>query len=124
MMKKKLLKKRVKDLEFQRRLLTDLLTGLRESAQVTTGNYAMHLLICGITAEQAEMVEAFWEWADRQDKSTLTRERLLAEFDARAPIQLKEHLVGHLMSHREDGTKTFYCDLVLGKETAGESSTS
>lgn len=119
-MNKKQLKKRVKDLELQRRLLTDVLIELRETARVTTGNYEMYLLMAGVTAEQVDIIEAFWQWADRQDKSTLTRERLLAEFEARAPIQLKDHLEGYLKMHRLDGTKTFYCDLVLGKETPGE----
>jgi hypothetical protein len=114
-MKKKDLKRRLKDLELQRRLITDVIVELREAAQVKTGNYAMYLLMCGTTAEQADMIETFWQWADRQEKSTLTREQLLAEFDVRAPVQLKGALEGLLMAHRRDGTKSFYCDLVLGK---------
>lgn len=114
-MKKKDLKRRLKDLELQRRLITDVLGDLQEAAQVKTGNYAMGLLIRGLTAEQADMLETFWQWADRQEKSTLTREQLLAEFDARASVQLKGALEGILMDHRKDGAKTFYCDLVLGK---------
>lgn len=116
-MKKKDLKKRLKDLELQRRLITDLLVELREAAQIRTGNYAMYLLMCGTTAEQVEMIETFWQWADRQEKSTLTRERFMAEFEARAPLQLKHALEGLLVAHRRDGAKTFYCDLVLGKGT-------
>lgn len=121
-MKKKLLEKRIKDLELQRSLLKDVLGGLLEAAQITdAGNYAMCLLTLNVTAEQVDIIEAFWQWADRQDKSTLTRERLLAEFEARAPYQIKPHLEGYLKMHRRDGTKTFYCDLVLGKESPAES---
>lgn len=115
-MTKKALKKRIKDLELQRRFISDVLVGLVEMIEPDHGHYAQFMQLICMAAAGDDSLDAFWLWADRQDPSTLTRELLVAEFEARVPPPLRGFFETILKAHRKDGDKAFYCDLVLGKE--------
>lgn len=117
-MRKKALKRRIQDLQTQNDNITWVLGALVDAVKPPKAHYAMYALMGHFTAEMVATLDQFWKWADLQDKSTLTKEHLLKEFESRMPIRLKGNLEEILGEHRKDGTPqfAFYADLVLGKE--------
>lgn len=117
-MRKKALKRRIEDLKAQNYYMDWVLGALIDTVKPEKIHYAMCALRYKFTADQVAQLDEFWKWADLQDKSTLTKEQLLREFESRMPYQLKGKLDEILMWHRKDRTPqfAFYANLVLGKE--------
>jgi hypothetical protein len=116
-MKKKALRKKIEDLKTENAFLLQIIAALMESVKPARGHYATFALTIGMTAEQLARLDEFWRWADLQDRSTLAKELLQREFEARMPIELRGHLEHFLQLHRKGQTPQFlfYADLVLGK---------
>jgi hypothetical protein len=116
-MKTKALRKKIEDLKTENAFLLQIIGALMESVKPARGHYATFALTLGMTAEHVARLDEFWRWADLQDRSTLTKELLQKEFEARMPIELRGHLEYVLRLHRKDQTPQFlfYADLVLGK---------
>jgi hypothetical protein len=117
-MRKKTLKRRIENLQNQNDHIRSVLFTLVSAVKPPKVHYAMYATVGHFTAEMVATLEQFWKWADLQDRSTLTKEDLLREFELRMPMRLKGRLDEILEEHRKDGTPqfAFYADLVLGKE--------
>ncbi|MBK9266054.1 MAG: hypothetical protein IPM54_40500 [Polyangiaceae bacterium] len=117
-MRKKALKRRIEDIKARNAFLDEVLRSLMYTVNPPRGHYAISALLNHLTAKEVEMIDAFWKWADMQDRSTLTKEALIRAFDARMPMKLRGQLSQMLEDHRKDQTPQFlhYADLVLGKE--------
>lgn len=116
-MKKQALRRKIDDLRTENAFLLQIIAALMESVQPVRGHYATFALTLGMTAEQVASLDEFWKWADLQDRSTLTKERLVQAYEARVPIELRAHFEHFLRLHRKDRSLqySFYADLVLGK---------
>jgi hypothetical protein len=118
-MRKKALKRRIEDLKARNELLDQMIQSLMGAVKPPRGNYAMFIMAFRMTAAETATIDEFWKWAEKQDRSTLTKNALLNAFDMRMPQKLRGQLEQILKEHRKDQTPQFlfYADLVLGKET-------
>ena len=110
------------DLRAENVFLTQIIKVLMESVKSSQGHFANFALTIGMTAKHVAKLAEFWNWADMQDRATLTKEMFVKEYEARMPMELRHHLAYVLQLHRKDNTPQFlfYADLVLGKEPASE----
>jgi len=119
-MRKKALKRRIEDIKARNALLDDIIRILMHSVNPQTGHYATFALSHHLTAKETAMIDAFWKWADLQDRDSLTKEFLVKAFDERLPVKLHGQLEQVLREHRKDQTPQFlhYAEIVLGKNIA------
>jgi hypothetical protein len=121
-MRKKTLKRRIEDIEARNAFLDEILRSLMYTVNPSRGHYATAALLNHLTAKEVEAIDEFWNWAEMQDRATLTKESLIRAFDARMPKKLRGQLEQMLEDHRRDKTTKFlyYADLVLGKEAPAD----
>lgn len=110
------IKRRIADLETKYYHLQQVIFALVDAVKPQGVEFAMLALAYGFTAEQMEALDEFWKWASRQDKTRLTKDELAQEFEARMPQPLQGKLEQILRAERADGSRPFYCRLVLGEE--------
>lgn len=91
------------DLQIQMNELKYVLSGLTEKVKPYGASYAMEALGSGFTARDEKALQAFWHKMSLMDQSTLTRERMNAEFDATMHEFLKGGMERVLRSHYKDG---------------------
>ncbi len=111
-------KNKIADLRAENAFLAQIIKALMEHVNPSSGHFANFALTIGMTAEHVAKLSEFWNWAELQDRATLTKEMIVKEYEARMPIEIRHHLMHMLQLHRKDHTPQFlfYTDLVLGKE--------
>lgn len=112
--KERLLAEQVEYVQRQVSELSAILSGLVEKVKPSGAAYAMHALSCGFTARDEKDLQAFWHKMSLTDPSTLTRERMNAEFDATMHIGRQGGLEYILRTHYEDGQHLDMYRLVFG----------
>lgn len=112
--KARLVDEHILNLQRQVYELTDVLGGVVDKVKPSGASYAMHALSCGFTARDEKALQAFWHKMSLTDPSTLTRERMNAEFDAAmSPLQ-RGGLEYILRMHYEDGRHLDMYRIVFG----------
>ena len=101
--KERLIAEQIRNLQTQVSELTHVLTGLTDKVNLYGASYAVHALSSGYTARDEKALQAFWHKMSLMDQSTLTRERMNAEFDAMVHGFLKGSLQHILRRHYPDG---------------------
>lgn len=112
--KERLVAEQVEYVQRQVSELKAILSGIVEKVKPSGAAYAMHALSCGFTARDEKDLQAFWHKMSLTDPSTLTRERMNAEFDAVMHPFQKGGLEYILRMHYEDGQHLDMYRLVFG----------
>lgn len=112
--KERLVAEQVEYVQRQVAELKQILSGLVDKVKPSGAAYAMHALSCGFTARDEKDLQAFWHKMSLTDPSTLTRERINAEFDATMHIGQQGGLEHILRMHYEDGQHLDMYRLVFG----------
>ncbi len=99
----RLIAEQIRNLQTQASELTDVLMGLTDKVNPSGVSYAVYALGSGYTARDEKALQAFWHKMSLMDQSTLTRERMNAEFDAMVHGFLKGSLEHILRRHYPDG---------------------
>lgn len=96
---------RIDDLKTYCRHLHTIVISILDQAPHPPGiNYALFALACGFTSAQEEVIMDFIHWAYYDHGvDALTRERVFAEWQARAPDPLRDKLDAILKAQVADG---------------------